>query len=326
MTISTDAPWSSPTPEPAAGPRRARVPRAERGGAARIVDRGYRAYTGPRLGARGAMRSLIVQTIQRALGIHRPVWAKIWPIAVIAMAYIPAIVFIGITVITKNLPGGTLRYQALIPSYGQYYGYVTAAIMIFVAFVAPEVLCTDRKNRMLGLYLSSPLTRTTYLVSKAVAVIIVLSVVTLGPALLMIIAFALNGNGPDGIVAFLEVVGRGIVAGLAVATLQTMLSLAISSTTTRKWAATAATIVILLGTGVISDLLITEGNASRNYFFVNLLLMPYELVLRIYGDPVHTPRYARTLETPALVAAYLGWTFLFGAFVWWRYQRIEVTR
>jgi ABC-2 type transport system permease protein len=293
---------------------------------ARIVDRGYRKYSGERRGARGAMRSLIVQTIQRALGIHRSFWAKLWPIAVIAMAYIPAIVFIGITVITKNLPGGTLRYQALLPSYGQYYGFITAAILIFVAFVAPEVLCTDRKNRMLGLYLSSPLTRTTYLVSKAIAVAIVLSFVTLGPALLMVIAFALNGYGPNGFGAFLELLGRAILGGLVIASLQTMLSLAISSTTTRKWAATAATIVVLLGTGFVTDLIITEGNGSRSYFLLNLAQMPYELVLRIYADGTHSPRYARTIDTPALVAAYVGWTVLFGAFVWWRYQRIEVTR
>jgi ABC-2 type transport system permease protein len=179
---------------------------------------------------------------------------------------------------------------------------------------------------MLGLYLSSPLTRSTYLLSKAIAVGIVLTFVTLGPSLLMIIAFTLNGYGPDGFGAFLLLIGRAIVGGLAIASLQTMLSLAISSTTTRKWAATAATIVVLLGTGVVTDLLITEGGASRNYFLVNLFLLPYELVLRIYADPTNTPRYTRIITTPTLVAVYLGWTALFGAFVWWRYQRIEVTR
>jgi ABC-2 type transport system permease protein len=295
-------------------------------GAARIVDRGYRAYDGPRLGTKGAMRSLIVQTIQRVLGIHRSGWAKIWPIAVIAMAYIPAIVFIGITVVTKNLPGGTLRYQALLPSYGQYYAYITAAILIFVAFVAPDVLCSDRQNRMLGLYLASPLTRTTYLLSKAAAVAIVLTFVTLGPSLLMIIAFTLNGFGPDGFGAVLLLLGRAIIGGLAIALLQTMLSLAIASTTARRWAATAATIVVLLGTGVVIDEVITDGGASRSFFLLDLAQMPYELVLRIYADPSHSPRYARFIDTPALVAAYVGWTVLFAAFVWWRYQRIEVTR
>jgi ABC-2 type transport system permease protein len=110
---------------------------------ARIVDRGYRRYTGPRRGTSGAVRSLIAQTLQRILGIRRPIWSKIWPIIVIAMAYIPAIVFVGITVLAKQ-QDGRVAYQRLLPSYGQYYQFVTAAIVLFVAFVAPEVLCTDR--------------------------------------------------------------------------------------------------------------------------------------------------------------------------------------
>ena len=41
-------------------------------GAARILERGYRSYDGPRLGARGAMRSLVRHSVQRVLG-PRPV-------------------------------------------------------------------------------------------------------------------------------------------------------------------------------------------------------------------------------------------------------------
>lgn len=292
---------------------------------ARIVDRGYRSYTGPRRGTRGAMTSLMVQTMQRALGIHRSVWAKVWPIAVIAMAYIPGIVFIGITVISKNLPGGVRRFQVLLPSYGQYYGYISAAIAIFVAFVAPEVLCTDRKNRMLGLYLASPLTRTTYLLSKAAAVGIVISLVTLGPPLLVIIAYTLNGTGPDGIVGFLNLFGKALVAGLVVALLPTLLSLAVSSTTTRKWVATAATIILLLGSGAVSDFIVTQARGQPTFFLFNFLQMPFELVLRVYGDP-HEPKYAARISNVAMISAYAGWCLLFSAFVWWRYRRIEVTR
>jgi len=293
---------------------------------ARIVDRGYRSYTGPRRGTRGAMSSLMVQTIQRALGIHRSVWAKIWPIVVILMAFIPSIVFVGITVLSNNLPAGSRRFQPLLPSYGQYYGYIAAAIAIFVAFVAPEVLCTDRKNRMLGLYLASPLSRTTYLLSKAAAVGAVVSIITLGPPLLMIVANTLNGVGPDGVTGFLDLLWRALVAGTVVALLPATLSLAISATTTRKWVATAATIIVLLGSGAVTDFIVRRARGQPTFFLFNFLQMPFELVLRVYGDPIHEPRYAARITTPSMVAAYLGWCLLLGAFVWWRYRHIEVTR
>ena len=32
-------------------------------------------------------------------------------------------------------------------------------VLVFTAFVAPEILCTDRRSGMLGLYLASPLRR-----------------------------------------------------------------------------------------------------------------------------------------------------------------------
>ena len=53
---------------------------------ARILDRGYRRYDGPRHGVRGAMRSLAAHSAQRALGLRLPLATKLFPVlsAVIA--------------------------------------------------------------------------------------------------------------------------------------------------------------------------------------------------------------------------------------------------
>ncbi len=165
---------------------------------ARILDRGYRRYDGPRLGVGATVRSLAVQTVQRALGLRRSAWSKIIPFGTVAIAYLPAIVFVGASVFFGDAiaRAGGIR----LPSYGQYYGFVSAAIFVFAAFVAPEVLCTDRKTGMLGLYFASPLTRSTYLLGKLLAVLGVLALVTLGPPLFMLVAYTVNGRGPDGLV------------------------------------------------------------------------------------------------------------------------------
>ena len=61
-----------------------------------------------------------------------------------------------------------------IADYASYYGFITAAILLFAGLVAPEVLVGDRRNGMLATYLSTPLHRGTYLVAKAAAVLLTL--------------------------------------------------------------------------------------------------------------------------------------------------------
>ena len=120
------------------------------GAEARILDRGYRRYEGERRGVGASVRSLVIHSVQRAFGLRRTVWAKILPALAVAIAYVPAIVFVGLVALF-----GTRRITTTdSPTYGQYYGYIVSAIIVFVAFVAPEVLCTDRRTGMLGIYLA----------------------------------------------------------------------------------------------------------------------------------------------------------------------------
>ncbi len=289
---------------------------------ARILDRGYRAYTGPRLGVRGAVRSLIVHSIQRALGLKRPVWQKILPAIAIFIAYVPAIVFVGLSVL---LPDTLLREASgVLPTYAQYYGFISAAIVVFTAFVAPELLCTDRRTGMLGLYLASPLTRDTYLAAKAVATVALLALVTLGPPLLMLLGLTIVGSGPDGPIALLGLLAKMVLGGLAVAVLPASLSLAVSSITSRRAAASAAIIMILLASRAVSEALGATASTPL-YFGLDLLQLPIELVFRIYGEFSEIDG-ARTITTGTLVAAYLVWTFGFGLLTWLRYRRLTVTR
>ncbi len=199
--------------------------------------------------------------------------------------------------------------------------------MVFAAFAAPEVLCTDRRSGMLGLYLASPLDRDTYLVAKAAAVGVVLSLVTLGPPLFMLVARTVAGVGPDGFTAFLGVLWRVVVGGVLVAALPGALSLAIASTTTRTGRGVGR-----VHPGRRSDRRSSPRRSStperrRRCSWLNLPYLPLELVGRLYGEPPgFISTTATNTSTAALVIAYVVITLGCAVFVRFRYQSIRVSR
>jgi ABC-2 type transport system permease protein len=295
---------------------------------ARIVDRSYRAYDGPRGGVPAAIRATTKHAIQRSLGIKRTIWQKVLPIISVAIAYVPAIVFIGVAALNTT----EARLDDLLPTYAEYYGFVTAAIMIFTSFVAPEVLCTDRRTGMLGLYLASPLDRNTYLAAKAAAVGFVLAIVTTGPLLLMLVAYTIIGEGPDSVGDWLVTLVRILAGGLAISALHTSLSLAVSSFTSRRAAASATIILMLFASNVlVAALTDSEGGAgwSPNLFVFDLFVLPFTLVFHIFGQgsDVGEPGDALNQVSAATVAlANVGWVIVFSTLTWWRYRKLAVTR
>jgi len=63
---------------------------------AQIHDLGYREYDGPRAGVGHAMVSLGLHAVQRVLGLKRAARHKVLPAIVILVAFIPAMVFVGL--------------------------------------------------------------------------------------------------------------------------------------------------------------------------------------------------------------------------------------
>lgn len=284
---------------------------------ARILDQGYRRCDDERGGVLDAMRTVTLFSLGRVLGLRRGVWPKVLPIATIVISCLPAVVFVGMAALLPDSIADEL------PDYGEYYGFISAAIVLFAAFVAPELLCTDRRTKMLGLYFASPLDRMTYLAAKAAAVVIALSVVTIGPPLLMLVANTIEGAGPDAVGDFLAILWRVLVSGLVVAGVYTSLSLAIASFTDRNGFASAAVILVLLLSSAVSGSIVEGADAADELRALDLFNLPLELVVRIYDT---APPTWPEVSTGVLVVANLFWTVLFTVTVIWRYQRIEVTR
>lgn len=287
-------------------------------GSAQILERGYRSYDGVRLGLGASIRALWWFSMQRMMGIRRSVWAKLLPAAVVFISYVPAIVFVGVVALVRNDP--TVAQN--LPSYPDYYGYVLLAVVLFAAFSAPDVLCPDRRTGMLGLYLASPLTRTTYLVAKAASIMTGLALVTAGPQMLFLLANTMQGQSVGNAADTMLMAMRILAAGFVVAALFTSISMAISSFTDRRGFASAAIVLVFFASGAVAESL---RDSHPNLALIGLATeLPDALTTRTFGVTTSGPTADAStalvwLVGAAVVAAGIAVTHF-------RYARIQVTR
>ncbi|RLE25598.1 MAG: hypothetical protein DRJ50_02640 [Actinobacteria bacterium] len=287
-------------------------------GDAQIVERGFQRYEGERSGVPGAIRSVSWESIRATLGLGRPARYKIFPVIAVIIAYLPAVVFIGIAVL---IPGNILDPEE-IADYPGYYGFITLAILLFAALVAPEVLVSDRRNGMLAMYLSTPLHRGTYLTAKAIAVVSTLALVTLGPPILMLLGYTVEGVGPDGLGGWLLVLFRIVISGVAVSAALAAVSMAASSLTDRRAFAAIGIVLVVLASPALAAALVDGAGLSPYWRLLDLFSMPFELVYRIFGQPGSFPE----VSTWAVLAVNLAWTVGGLLIVWWRYSRLVIAR
>ncbi len=287
-------------------------------GEARIYDQGYRRYDGPRTGMAGSMRTLVKHSLRHAVGLGRAARYKVIPLAIIGMAYLPAAVFIGLAAL---IPIDTEQF---LPTYAEYYGFVSATIYLLAGFVSPELLCADRRTGLLGVYLASPLDRPNYLFGKAISVFVLLLAVTLGPPLLMLIAFSLQNMGPDGFGQWLETFVQIVVSSAVLGVLYTAIGLAVAASTDRIPVATATILALIPGSAIVTDIMVGEADLDPIFRLANLLFLPRALIFRIHGEiggwsSSQNPTWTLWLAWGAWVAASVAW-------IWHRYRRLLVRR
>ena len=160
-----------PAPAPADQPahvagRRLRPPGADRVTATGAVyDRGYRPYEGRRGGRRAATAALYRTSLRRAIGLRRPWRQKVAPAVLLAIAAIPAVINVGVGYLTRGTPAEGFEFI----TYREYLG-VSSALLLFVALVAPDIVCPDRRQRVLPLIFARPLTGRDYALAKVGAI------------------------------------------------------------------------------------------------------------------------------------------------------------
>jgi ABC-2 type transport system permease protein len=221
-----------------------------------VYDRGYRGYQGERGGRRAARAALFVASIRRALGIRRSWRQKVAPALLLAIATVPAIVFVGVGYVTRDTPASDFEWI----TYHEYVG-VSSTLLVFVALTAPDIMCPDRRQRVLPLLFARPLTGRDYVLAKVGAMFAIVFAFSFLPQVVLFVGQMLVSE--DGALTYArdnaEVLWQVPLAVAVLSLYYAVLGVAIASMTSRRIIAGAVFVGVLLVTSIVSTVIVESS-------------------------------------------------------------------
>jgi ABC-2 type transport system permease protein len=285
---------------------------------ARIEDIGYARYEGERRSRFAAIWSLARFGALGTLGARRSWRAKIIPIALIGLAFAPAIVVLGIHALVGARFAG--RFPDLVP-YSSYYLEIGIVVLLFAGITTPDLLCPDRRHRVLSLYLSTAVSRPEYVAGRMLGALLPLLLCTLAPVLVL---FAGNTVFADDAFAYLKdnwsVVPRIFAAGGLLAAYFAFIGLAISSLTSRRALATGVYVGVMLASQTLAGTLARGLGAGDGWLLVSVPRIALVCVRSIYADGREHPGSAPLWAWWAVMVAIMAVSLLVIAL---RYRKAE---
>ena len=238
-----------------------------------VYDRGYRPYDGPRGGRRAATAALYRTSLRRAIGLRRPWRQKVAPAVLLAIAVIPAVINVGIGYLTRDTPAEGFEFI----TYREYLG-VSSALLLFVALVAPDLVCPDRRQRVLPLIFARPLTGRDYGLAKTGAIFTCVFAFSFLPQVVLYVGQMLVSDGAlDYLTDNTAVLWQVPIAAAALALFYSVLGVAVASLTGRRMVAGASLLGITLVSSTIAGILVRadgDGATGQPASLLNLLALP----------------------------------------------------
>jgi ABC-2 type transport system permease protein len=300
-----------------------------------LFDLGYQHYDGPREGRTRARKAVFTNGFRTTLGLGRGAGAKVLPFLLFGVAMAPAVIMAIIASITNNLVD--------LPGHAIYYQIVSIVLLIFSAIIAPELLCPDRRNGVISLYLVRPLSITDYLAARWLAFFAITLLLVYSGQIVLLVSLVLSAADPLDYLRdnWLDI-PRFLGAGFLLAAFITTLPLAVSAFTDRRAFAAAFVIGLFVISGAAGGILTgcdenqergragecepITGGAAKWLGLVDVSRVPTNVNQMIFDAEDEGRRSRLTAELPGIVP--IGWyVILTGGLaftLWWRYQRITV--
>jgi hypothetical protein len=193
----------------------------------------------------------------------------------------------------KYLTRDTVASDIEFFTYREYLG-VSNALLVFVALTAPDLMCPDRRQRVLPLIFARPLRGTDYVLAKVGAMFTILFTFSFLPQVVLFIGQMLVTE--DGAINYArenaEVLWQVPIGVTLLALFYSTIGVAIASLTARRITAGASIVGLFLVTSIISGAI--TGDPDRAGYegslggLVNLIALPQvlrDLVFLGHVDP-----------------------------------------
>jgi ABC-2 type transport system permease protein len=292
-----------------------------------VFDIGYQRYDGVREGLNRSRLAIFKDGVRIALGLGRGPRAKILPWLFIGVLSFIGLIMALVAGAVNRLGGPGTAEKAHLPSHSDYYGIASIIVFVFAAVVAPELLCRDKRDGVINLYLVRPLTGSDYIGARWLAFLTVMTIALWLPQVILFLGLA--GGDPTPVTYlrnhWLDV-PRFLLAGAALALYSTTLAMLTASFTSRR----AYASVFLVGLFVITTPFTiglaqeTAGKVGEWISMFNLTNIPVHVNDVIFGQVsnITEDAPARKLGPTILVAWYFLWTIVPAGVLWSRYRRL----
>ena len=300
-----------------------------------LFDLGYQHYDGPREGRMRARKAVFFDGFRTTLGLGRGPGAKVLPFLLFGAAMAPAVIMAIIASVTNNLVD--------LPGHDDYYEIVSIVLLIFAAIIAPELLCPDRRNGVISLYLVRPLSITDYLAARWLAFFAITLLLVFSGQAVLLVSLVLSAADP---LEYLKDnwldIPRILGAGVLLAAFITTLPLAVAAFTDRRALAAAFVIGLFVISGAAGGILTAcgegrdhrsesncepiTGDAAKWLGLVDVSRVPTNVNDMIFHVEDQGRRSRLTAELPRVVP--IGWYIVLtgglGGALWLRYRRLTV--
>jgi ABC-2 type transport system permease protein len=293
-----------------------------------VYDRGYRPYEGSRGGRESARWALWRLTIRRALGLRRSWRQKVLPWTLLGLVTIPAIVNVGVAYASRNTPANDFHFI----TYREYVG-VSAALLLFVAVVAPDAVCPDRHDRVLPLIFSRQLTGTDYVVAKVGAIATIVFGFSVIPQLVLFVGqtFVSDQGALHYYLDHDQVLWQAPVAAALLALYYAVVSVALASLTDRRIVGAIALLGLALVTSSIAGVFVAASHTAGDHqssimALVNLLALPLALRDLVFLGHLHESSQLSGVAGggPLAVLVYAVVTVVSFTLLFWRYSEVDL--